>query len=1319
MDTLSDTPKQAVHTEPKNATKNQTTINTSSTTITSRQIRQIYGTSRTLEVSSPKNIMGGGHQPATPKTISLKLKGQSNDQVDQLFIDHIPIASQNWNYQHDSATLTFKQIIQGKPLKGSIYLNADKVVGTCLFEVDGVSVGSQIHAKPVTYDMKVAQDAAYVSGTSVAPQLNYDPTSSRWQEAAWPTDNNMQFTYGIDGTTIIAGQTVYLMKVIFKDLDTQETWEPKLGNYTAYLDANNNLQFNLNSGLTPVPDPYNPMKQFTSKKFPYIFMGVLSGGYRTFNAAMLSEKRDLDGTSYGCEGTYNPNVHIGMFAVSHDNTKKAKQQSLLSIINGQVNIDGRPAKQTQILGNIVHWQGLDAVTQSNTGLPEDGFLELSPVGNKVLDGSNGLKGKAIHTDTAIARRADFAHQTATHNDLENSLVEFDESSHTLMDLINMDQFQSDDNGKYDAVQNQSMNDFYQILQYYMPKDLRETFINPNPISLDPTIKGIAQMPGKNGGNPDDWYSGLAVAYITGTVSHWDNDPASKYLNEIRSNKWLKNQVSSSDVFDVQGPALYGNRWQTDPSNGSLNDITWFLTDQVNNASHYETLIDQDAVSWKAEIQETVEGTEESIQKLLDQVDEITAYAKEKKQYWAFAMFKYSVSPIFLNALQAISFNPDPNVDGSVFLQRVQRTSAVLNVLDKTNFFDREFAKTMQIFQVSNILPQLLDYSGDLDEYSYAVNAIVTKFIETYIDSPDPHMKEAAEALQQAQQQGYMADILQIFQQTSVALGGLFTWGRLASTFESNCAKYVAKGLPEFAVKGVALAAMSFMIIGFATGSLKWKDLTGMQQATLIGYGVGLVAQASMMILKRGIALEAVLEADAGFWQGAKQFFSSKLLTEAQERNMTGIRRWLIEDGVKPATNSLEAEGLLAERSVVEGEEAELTFTRRLFGRNLDEFLATRFGAISAIFGIVMSIYFLVESTQPLEIAANALFLAASTLELIATGGGWALSAFGAEAAMVGGLAVSTLLSVVAVIGVLAMVAGAILLIIFLTQKRPSPVEQFAKGKAKDAGFYMPYGTEIDYFEVFQPEGQDQRAGISLKQHGTDRVLTMDSDGTVLVGAQTHTAHTAFYMVVDDIGRARFISPMTDDNGHFATKVLTMGTDGSLKAEDPITDNDNDDLSRQLWYANMEDEASYVDEHLSSAPFSLYNAYAKEKNNEKRYLYLDEAHAGLSNDSCKIDLTMVVTSPSGLSMQDISLFTYNRDVSQQPALIMPGSAPRTWSILPSLPSFMTLDTTTGTVSQKKGVAPEVMAKTSYTLTLTNAIGTVSDSFNLEVLQQTVS
>ena len=76
---------------------------------------------------------------------------------------------------------------------------------------------------------------------------------------------------------------------------------------------------------------------------------------------------------------------------------------------------------------------------------------------------------------------------------------------------------------------------------------------------------------------------------------------------------------------------------------------------------------------------------------------------------------------------------------------------------------------------------------------------------------------------------------------------------------------------------------------------------------------------------------------------------------------------------------------------------------------------------------------------------------------------------------------------------------------------------------------------------------------------------------------------------------------------------------------------------------------------------------------------------------------------GLSMADISLHTYDRDQQFCPRLLVEGSNPKVYSITPQLPGFMQFNTADGTISQKKGVAPVVTAKQSYTLSLKDALG----------------
>ena len=72
-------------------------------------------------------------------------------------------------------------------------------------------------------------------------------------------------------------------------------------------------------------------------------------------------------------------------------------------------------------------------------------------------------------------------------------------------------------------------------------------------------------------------------------------------------------------------------------------------------------------------------------------------------------------------------------------------------------------------------------------------------------------------------------------------------------------------------------------------------------------------------------------------------------------------------------------------------------------------------------------------------------------------------------------------------------------------------------------------------------------------------------------------------------------------------------------------------------------------------------------------------------------------PAGFSMQSIRLYTVSKGQSFRPTLTQNGSAPKTWSVAPALPPFLTLDPTSGQIAQSDGTGnPSVMWAAPFTI-----------------------
>jgi hypothetical protein len=86
------------------------------------------------------------------------------------------------------------------------------------------------------------------------------------------------------------------------------------------------------------------------------------------------------------------------------------------------------------------------------------------------------------------------------------------------------------------------------------------------------------------------------------------------------------------------------------------------------------------------------------------------------------------------------------------------------------------------------------------------------------------------------------------------------------------------------------------------------------------------------------------------------------------------------------------------------------------------------------------------------------------------------------------------------------------------------------------------------------------------------------------------------------------------------------------------------------------------------------------------------------------------------MGDLKLFTYQTDGNFGASLGQPGSQPRTWKVTPALPDFLTFDSTNGQIRwTSPGTHPAVMPPQRYELSVSNAVGSASTTFAVEVQQ----
>src|SRR5262249_49143982 len=165
-------------------------------------------------------------------------------------------------------------------------------------------------------------------------------------------------------------------------------------------------------------------------------------------------------------------------------------------------------------------------------------------------------------------------------------------------LASMTQFAFVNNAWVDVVQQATMNDFNEILLYYMPDDVRQTYYGqPKPI-LPTWLQTIAAQ----GTDPAAAYQSLATAYLTNILPHFEEAGANQ-LNAIRAVTWVKSQMAANQVLQQQMTAIYAQEFVNQPQNAALSQ---YQADQVNQASTYAPLISNDAAQWQQELKATIQ-----------------------------------------------------------------------------------------------------------------------------------------------------------------------------------------------------------------------------------------------------------------------------------------------------------------------------------------------------------------------------------------------------------------------------------------------------------------------------------------------------------------------------------------------------------------------------------------------------------------------------------------------------------------------------------------------------------------------------------------
>lgn len=1255
-------------------------------------------------------------------TLALLLRpGQAGEQ--DLYVNETLVDPGSWEWQGPSGlTLAWSQTSGTGETAGHILFSPDRGAGTGTFKYGDFDGQVTLDATGPVYTCQLSAN----SGATVASQgltLSWDAKSAAWQGASWI--DGLQWSYWITSCGQIGPQPVDKVVISFTDTQTNRSWTTCdcASPSQAIFSATNGVAFDAADDPPPADDRSGlpaPQNTITSA-FPYKMALQLDDIGYSFTGAVLIGAHSTAGTVYGVKGVAgNPSV-LGTYALLGTD---GQPTALLAVRGGRLVADDALVEQSSVSGNRLTWSGLPDDLAQRLGLPADGHVDFSADGSTVVGSSLAAEGSRVAPIVAAA----LARQLPTGSPAALAAAAPPPQGSTpplnVYGLLNLDPDSADTKGNYtDIVQSAAMSDFYQILQYYMPSDLRQEFINPNPVVLDPSILPVAQDNSANG----PWYSALSTPYLVNALGRYSTDPYAKKLNAARANKYLSAAVAPNAVYTDQAAKLYSVEWVK-----KFPITTSYITDQQQNAAAYRARIDSIISQWVTEITTGADGitdptNQAAVQAAISYVNSLKQPAYNG-QYWSLVLLRY-LTKYYFPMLRAQMTDGNTSMDVTL---KIKRFTALFGVLDPSNFFAQQFVDAFRIWQLGSLLPEFLDYGGNQSNFSYAVYAVLQGFVDAYVNSSDPAMQQRALEMQQLLAEQQKQKMIDPF--ISAFLNGATTfgtnWSNLLENFEAEATKIgkalnVTGTLLDTAVIGTEIGFGAVSIAFLISGKIDWNDLSTEQKGQFVTASVGCFVRGVAGITKGTLSAVGYYR-DAGDAFGTiKSFFSGVFksgYSNAHEEFQNGFTRWLVRNGQSTGFGKADI-AMLWEQAASADEQFAAAFpkTAALFGRNLEEFMATRVAAALAIANIVFSAISLAHSETPLDTAMNSLFLSSSCLELVSAAAGWALGVDGLITADAAVMAVSAIAACTAALAIFAAIAGIVILIIELENQKPppSPVQVFAQNKANAAGYYMPDGVAIDYMQVLpDSSGAYSTVGVSLMLGGDDeqclRMAVSGSSGQVGMHAIDFTWDTVFSMSTDEYGQTMLATQTPE----LATKqylALTVDDNGHLGAQGAQTDPTK--TLQQRWLVDIVG-ATGTDSsgNLTSAVIQLKNAYWAQRGTT----YYLSSGPSVSTSPAQWTIALKGMKPDGLSYNEtlvntISLRTDFLGYVFYPYVGQVGSdTGKAWSISPALPPFLTFDTNTGVISQVAGVSPPVTAASSYVVTLANQYGSVSVTLTIEVV-----
>ncbi len=1278
---------------------------------------------------------------AIPTRVTLLRPDPAQPAGHQLFIDQLPIPNDAWQFDDHALTLTWKGAYGGGVLH--FYSNgqgAHGVIGDQM-EPCSVNAGAISH---FNCDLALNAGVSYQTSGNQVTGLLWDTTSPEWKAASW-VQNRLLLTY-----TVIPGGNFAppVFAFEFEDLQSEDVpWQPSQGDFEAALQLgsfNNQMVWDLTfKAIGDIfPDSGKPTTG-PDTVYPY-WLSAREDAYAvSINGAMEIDDIAPNGALVGLQGIRSTPMATGYYRLTDTHAP-------FGVFDGRLIINGKAIARSSMAGDVLSWKGLDTILQQKTGLPESGSLRFEQTGATATHYNGQLI--ATRLDAAAATQA-----IAAFSDLHTNLHAQTQLLHTALNdsglkidgLLNMKPFvmQTDEKGQKgwtDIVQTKVRDGLSTIMNSCIPDDLYQLLFQGQ---QKPTLSGelaiVAASPVKDVKDPQAWYASLATAVLTHGLSSGSSNQA-KYMNGPRAAEWLKTQVANSPVYYAHGQLLFHHEWKQ-----QFGAITDYLDDQLNNAATWAPKIDQQIQLSIADINANVvqdDTTPDLKAKLIAEVQSVGQYAKDNNLAWAFSYYTYNTTPGLLSQIAMQMGVNTGSTDATTLGTLFQTNQAVLTALDPSGYFARQYNNTINIFLATNILPGMFGFEGDGADFGL-IKQYLRQFVDQNINNEDQKIADAAKQIQgiidSENADTILHDSIDALRSFSEAVSETLALPYIVAKF---VARFKVEN-PHFSgaaevFGGVLVAGIAGLSIFNLIGQYKqWDKLSDGEKGQLVTNTVQLGVQVLAAIVKRGIRAYAIFNVE-GMSKFERAAALSKIMV-AGEADMldAGLMkignttaRWLAD--TEGSLGRLATSGAAGETAVLINNAAtdaeEASFTAKVFGRNLDEFVATRLGTILVLAGIGFSIYMLTTGESGVALASDVINIIGGALALFNTFGEWAI--LGGYIAEEGTMA--TLITCAGPLAILAALAGIGLMLYQLFKKQPDPVEEFVNGYVKKAGFYVSrQAGSIDYAVAHQNPDKDKlmMIGFTLTSDYYNKILGVHNDGSISYASASSLPDTVWQASTDAQGMSRILT-IIQPSGATAPKVVflslmsdqTVSFQPLMPAKKPAAGKVGDPATivTQTWLTGCFGASNYTNGQLASLLLQLQPVWPDDKGNyapaqAKDFLTASDGGVTIGNlgdNRLFFTLEMAGMAPNYIKMPDMHFILNSTPSTAQqygPTFGILPSTPLSFSIAnTTLPPFLAFSSETGSFAPNGQKASQA-ANMDNSITVKNVLGSVSAAFKITV------